>query len=130
MPKDLAEFPIIFGEDDLKYLEGSLFLEIISKTKESLKSDCAKICEIAPDFKEFSFKEYLRCYTLVKSRFFKIKLDGFENSPTTCLVPYGDMINHSDKPNTKWSYDNIMDGFVVNALADIPKGVEISIAYN
>ena len=38
------------------------------------------------------------------------------------LVPYVDMVNHSEKKNTKWYYTPEKNGFVLEAVDDIRRG--------
>ena len=47
------------------------------------------------------------------------------------LVPYADLINHSNNPNANYEYleESERTGVVIRALADIAAGQEVSIAY-
>jgi hypothetical protein len=45
------------------------------------------------------------------------------------MVPYADLFNHSDKPNTTWFFDDTKKAFIVMATLDIPKNREIYDSY-
>ena len=47
------------------------------------------------------------------------------------LVPYADLINHSNDPNAVYEYleEPEKTGVVIRAVADIAAGQEVSIAY-
>ena len=45
------------------------------------------------------------------------------------MVPYLDLINHSDKNNTDWNYDEIKGAYILTAIRDIKKNEEITDSY-
>ena len=45
------------------------------------------------------------------------------------MVPYLDLINHSDKNNTYWFYEDSKEGYSLIALEDIDINKEITISY-
>ena len=45
------------------------------------------------------------------------------------MVPYLDLINHSDKNNTNWFYDESKRRFVLESIRDIEKNEEITDSY-
>ena len=45
------------------------------------------------------------------------------------MVPFLDLLNHSDKNNTHWFYDEIKGGYVLVAVRDIEKNEEITDSY-
>jgi hypothetical protein len=77
------------------------------------------------NYKDF-FPVFLKYRILVCSRVF-----GYNkyNEEELGLVPYADLLNHSDKPNTKWYFDDDLDAFVVVATKDIKKNSEIYDSY-
>ena len=55
---------------------------------------------------------------MVASRIFNFKKAGKD---TVAFVPYSDMLNHRRPPSqTKWFYSDEQEGFVIEALEDIP----------
>jgi hypothetical protein len=59
---------------------------------------------------------------LVGSRIFGYIKFGIE---TSGMVPYIDLINHSEIPNTIWYFDDTLDSFILMSTKYIPKGEEI-----
>ena len=54
LPKSLRDFPIFFTEDEKKLLMGSPFLNQINEKIEDIKTDFDLICNVVPDYKEFT----------------------------------------------------------------------------
>ena len=67
-------------------------------------------------------------FFLVSSRNFGRRGSNFLEDVNT-MVPYLDLLNHSDKYNTWWYYDDKRKGFVCYAVRDIKKGEEITDSY-
>ena len=45
------------------------------------------------------------------------------------MVPYLDLLNHSDKNNTHWIYEDKKEGYTLIAVRDIEKGEEVTVTY-
>ena len=45
------------------------------------------------------------------------------------MVPFLDLLNHSDKNNTHWFYDEMKGGYILIAIRDIEKNEEITDSY-
>ena len=79
-----------------------------------------QISLMVPELAEFGTeKDYLGARILVKSRVFGVTIDGEE---TRALVPVADMLNHEDKCQIKWDYDNKQKGFCMKSEEDIKRG--------
>ena len=72
------------------------------------------------------FKIFLKYRILVCSRIFGYSKDGNEESG---LVPYADLLNHSQVPNTYWYFNNNNNCFEVKATKYIPAYSEIYDSY-
>ena len=60
-----------------------------------------------------------------------VTIDLGEVEPQEALLPYVDMVNHSSKADmTHLFYDDQLDGIVILATKDIPKGTEILFNYS
>jgi len=82
-----------------------------------------------PYMKNFEFPSfYLYFYyrILTTSRVF-----GYlrSNQKETALVPYADLLNHSDVPNTRWFFDDFSKSFIVQSTKYIRYGQEIFDSY-
>jgi len=71
-------------------------------------------------------EEFLINFILVGTRNFG-RPDYFADFST--LVPYLDLLNHSDKNNTHWYYDEIKSGYFLIAVKDIKKSEEVTDSY-
>ena len=126
LPKFFSSFPIFFPEEDKAWLEGSPFLDQVHEKISDIKEDWDMIAEVAPEFTQFSVAEFSWARMCVCSRIFGMdigttKTDGF--------VPYADMLNHKRPRQTSWTYCNKRQGFIIEALEDIPRGVNIMDSY-
>jgi len=63
---------------------------------------------------------------VLNSRIYGFVINGIK---TLGLVPYADMINHNEKDNCEWYYDNDQKAFVISATKDIKKGEEVVVSY-
>ena len=78
-------------------------------------------------FKKFSLQDYFEARMLVSSRSFYFQQEG---EKTLGLVPYADMLNHSnDSKPTHFFLDEVSNGFRVETLKEIPQNTEITTSY-
>jgi len=55
LPTDVSEFPIFFGEEDKKWLEGTQIKNTIENVLEVTKGDYDLLCSEIPEWNEFSY---------------------------------------------------------------------------
>ena len=60
------------------------------------------------------------------SRIFGITVNGVK---TDGVVPYADMLNHKRPRQTTWFYSDELEGFVIEACDDIPRGSQVYDSY-
>lgn len=99
LPKNFNNFPIFWDSKMLGWLRGSSLVEEIEERKLNMRNDYNIICKALPEFKRYSFKEFLWCRTAVGSRNFSIVI-GEEK--VTAMVPFADMLNHFRPRETSW----------------------------
>ena len=116
LPQDIGEFPVFFGEDDKKWLEGSRFIYSIEEKLEEIQKDYDMLCEEVPDFKQFDIAEYKKIRMIVASRIFGITINKVK---TDAFVPFADMLNHKRPRETTWYYSDQLQGFVIEACEDL-----------
>jgi hypothetical protein len=76
LPSSFDEFPHMYSEDELKWLKGSEILHTIDAKKRLFRQDYNIICDLAEEYKKFSYKEYLEARITAASRLFKIEING------------------------------------------------------
>lgn len=84
------------------------------------------ICKEVPEYKQFPLQEYAEFRMMVASRIFGIAINDHH---TDAFVAYADMLNHRRPRQTSWYYCDQRQGFVIDALSDIPRGDQIYDSY-
>ena len=63
---------------------------------------------------------------MVSSRIFGIQVEGVK---TDGFVAYADMLNHRRPRQTTWTYTDDRQGFIIEAMEDIPRGDQVYDSY-
>ena len=126
LPKDYSNFPIFYTQNELEYLSGSPFLNLIINKKIDMQMDYNKLCEKIENFSQFSFDKFCKARCIISSRVFGITI---HNIKTDALVPFADLLNHRRPRQTQWFYNDEKDAFIVQAIENIDKGREIFDSY-
>lgn len=74
--------------------------------------------------------DFLEALFILQSRFFMVPIES-QKILENMLVPYADLINHSNEPNATYEYSEEEGrlGVIIRATADISAGQEVTIAY-
>jgi len=83
-PKTVDSFPLFFSDPEKSLLKGSPMYDQISSDTKDAQIEYNKLCELVPEFKQFSFEDYLKNKTLVTSRIFYVSIN---NSTDRIMVP-------------------------------------------
>ncbi len=75
----------------MRLLKGSFSLKKIADRKEDLLAEYENICKYLPDFKQYTYKEFVWARLAVITRIFGLVING---NKTDGLVPMADMLNH------------------------------------
>lgn len=137
MPMDLSEFPYFWPHTKLNHLKQTSFYSNKEINYQSHLDTINQDFEIIEQFNQdndiilnVSYDElydtYLRFRILVGSRIFGYLKKGNE---TSGMVPYIDLLNHSEIPNTLWYFDDDLDSFVLISTRNINKGEELTDNY-
>ena len=127
LPPTLHNMPIFWREDELALLKGSYLLQQIEERNIAIKNDYDAICSIAPDLATVcTLEEFKWARMCVCSRNFGIIVNGIK---TAALVPYADMLNHYRPRETKWQFDDSLQGFTIIALQSLGNGVQVYDSY-
>ena len=86
--------------------------------------------------KHFAEKNKIKYEQILEDFFTNFLLVGTRNfgrpgyfADFSTMVPYLDLINHSDKNNTYWYYDEYKSGYYLISIRDIKKSEEITDSY-
>ena len=86
--------------------------------------------------KKFSIKNNIKYENLLEEFKYNFIIVGTRNFgrpesifDVNTMVPFLDLINHSDKNNTYWYYEEKKKGYVLIAMRDIEKNEEITDSY-
>ena len=134
LPKvNISDFVFSFTPEEAKMFEGTGITEgiriykfFLEKALEPVEEKLKKLAE-SKNIKFGQIKEeFTYNFIMVGTRNF-----GRPESilDTNTMVPYLDLINHSDKNNTYWFYDELKGRYVLTAMRDIEKNEEITDSY-
>lgn len=139
LPKTLDEYIYYYDKDKLNTLKNTSMMckgvynfnkhikNIIGDSKIIYKY-LLKKNKLTDEIKEYNdfYKLFLKFRILVCSRIFGYTKNSKHE---TGMIPYADLLNHSQNPNTTWMYDDKMKAFIVIAIKNISKQTEIYDSY-
>jgi len=116
LPREYKNFPVFWNEEQLSWLQGSPILHDIEIRKRNMRDDYEEICRVCPEFKMFSYNEFLKIRTAVGSRNFGVMIQG---NKRTAMVPFADMLNHYRPRETSWEFKDTKDAFTITSLSPL-----------
>lgn len=126
LPESYSNFPIFYTDDEKEWLTGSPFLDQVIEKIQDIEEDYEAICEAVPEYRDFPIHEFSKIRMGVSSRIFGMQIDGIK---TDGFVPLADMLNHRRPRQTTWSYEESKNGFIIDAMEDIDRGIEVMDSY-
>lgn len=136
LPVHYRNMPIFFEEEELRWLKGSFSLKKIADRKEDLLAEYENICKYLPDFKQYTYREFVWARLAVITRIFGLVING---NKTDGLVPMADMLNHKrprdgkgdddTATETSWTFDDKRNGFTITSLKALSRGDQIYDSY-
>ena len=134
LPKiNISDFVFSFTPQEKKMFEGTGITEGI-KVYEHFLDQALKPVE--QKLKKFSEKNKIKYEEIIEEFKYNFLMVGTRNFgrpesifDVNTMVPYLDLINHSDKNNTNWFYDESKRRFVLESIRDIEKNEEITDSY-
>ena len=124
---DWSNFPLLFEEEDLHWLQGSPLLEWTQNDLANQKAQYDFFGQHIAGFKsEYSLRDFMEASKSVTSRCFEQPELGI------WLTPFGDLLNHQNPPHLLWRYyenDEGRKGWIARANQDLEKGVQVYTSY-
>ena len=139
MPKDFSHYVHFYDKKKLELLKDtSMMCKDSYNFKyniDNIKKDAIvvyyalkEINKIPPEYLKITefIKLFVKFRIIVDSRAFNYEK---KSKDETGLVPYADLLNHSNNCNTTWYFDDSRNAFIVKATKDIKKNTEIYDSY-
>eukprot|EP00475_Leptophrys_vorax_P008212 TRINITY_DN1528_c0_g1_i4.p2 TRINITY_DN1528_c0_g1~~TRINITY_DN1528_c0_g1_i4.p2 ORF type:complete len:510 (+),score=157.82 TRINITY_DN1528_c0_g1_i4:2578-4107(+) len=128
LPVTYRNMPIFFDDEEKAYMQGSFSVRKMNERIESLKTEYGNLCDKFPDFKQFTYEEFVWARMVVITRIFGFYIKGRK---TDGLVAMADMLNHKfpqDK-DVKWAFDDDRNGFIMTSIKTIQPGQQVFDSY-
>ena len=127
LPPTLNNMPIFWTPAELAHLQGSYMITQIEERNAAIEADYAAICKLVPKFSSIStLEEFKWARMCACSRNFGLIINGLR---TAALVPYADMLNHYRPRETKWQFEDSIQGFTITSLQHIGAGAQVYDSY-
>ena len=128
-----SDFIFDFNEEEIKMYEGIGIIDGLKNYnkfyKRALEPVKQKLKTIAKE-NNIKFEEILENF---KYNFLLVATRNFGRPGSYCdintMVPFLDLLNHSDKNNTYWYYEDLDEGYTLIASRDIEKNEEVTDSY-
>ena len=126
LPKKFNGLPCFWDKKYYQYLKNtSIYKNILDRNISLNKSFQDMNNSLLPKYK-LSYQDYLLYKSLVATRNFSFIKD---NERIRGLVPFGDMLNHDNNPNTRWGFDNNTNKFFFRTTRNLLKGDILTDSY-
>ena len=118
---------LLLSPNRLKYIEELPFYQNFIEWKKQILTDYQFLAEKlqSRDF-PISWRQFVKARTVLTSRVFGFTRNGDND---VALVPYADLLNHREPPNTRWYFHEPDQTFRVETTTEIPKGSEVFDTY-
>lgn len=126
LPRSFDGIPCFWEKRYYQYLKNTSLYEHIIKRNIDLNKSFENMNQSLLEKYQISFNDYLKYRALVSSRNFSFFKD---NKKLRGMVPFGDMLNHSLNPNTKWGFDNKTNRFYFRSNKNLTKGEILTDTY-
>jgi hypothetical protein len=131
-PENLDEYIYYYDKEKLKQLKDtSIMCKAVYNFDTHMKNMKKDYKILEEDYgnhnsNKIDFQDFLKFRIYVCSRIFSYTKHYKEENG---MVPYADLLNHSQNPNTTLYYDDVKNVFVVEATRNIKKNSEIYDSY-
>ena len=130
---NISDFVFSFNEKEKELFKETGITEGIQNYEQFLNKALKPVEE---KLKKFSIKNNIKYENLLEEFKYNFIIVGTRNFgrpesifDVNTMVPFLDLINHSDKNNTYWYYEEKKKGYVLIAMRDIEKNEEITDSY-
>ena len=128
-----SDFIFDFSEEEIEMFKGTGITEGLDSYERFYKRAFEPVKEKLKKFAEENNIKYEDILKEFKYNFDLVGTRNFGRPGSYCdlntMVPFLDLLNHSDKNNTYWYYSDIDEGYTLIASRDIEKKEEITDSY-
>ena len=128
-----SDFIFDFSEEEIKTFEGIGITDGIRNYNRFYKRALEPVKYKLKKFSEEKNIKFEKILDIFKYNFDLVATRNFGRPDSFCdintMVPFLDLLNHSDKNNTYWYYDDLDEGYTLIAVRDIEKNEEITDSY-
>ena len=129
LPTSFASFPLLYSDAQLSLLRGSQVLDSVEAQRSDIHSDYLTLMAASPPF-SLTLDNFYAARLAVGSRVFGARLSGDESAESDAvLVPYMDLLNHSEQHHIHWSYEPAVQQFTCRSLVPIEPAAEVTTTY-
>ena len=129
LPASFASFPLLYSDEQLSLLRGSMVLDMVDAQRSDVHADYLALMCASPAF-SFSLDDFYNARLAVGSRVFGARLSDEPSADSDAvLVPYVDLINHSEQHHVYWSYESTLGQFTCRSLVPIEPAAEVTTTY-
>ena len=130
---DKSEFVFSFSEEEIQMFKDTGITDGIRMYKYFLNKALKPVEERLKIFAKKNNIKYEKIIEDFENNFSLVGTRNFGRPECFCdistMVPFLDLLNHSDKNNTHWYYDESKQGYILIAIRDIEKNEEITDSY-
>ena len=124
LPSTWDNFPVHYSDSDMIELDGSFFGKHVRDFARAMSREYITLQSKLSEFSQiYTYDDFLEAFFILQSRFFMVPIES-QKIVEQMLVPYADLINHSNIPNATYEYaeEDGRRGVVIRATADITAG--------
>ena len=129
LPASFGSFPLLYSDESLSLLRGSMVVDMVEAQRSDVHSDYLLLMSASPPF-SFSLDDFYTARLAVGSRVFGAQLSDEPTAESDAvLVPYVDLLNHSEQHLIHWSYEPALSQFTCRSLMPIEPAAEVTTTY-
>lgn len=126
LPTSYSCMPVNFTDEELSYLTGSLVLKETYQRREQYQKEYMYLKAFVQEFQKYTLEDYIWARLAVLSRIFGITIG---QQRTAALVPIADMLNHKSPPDTRWTFHDESNSFILESIVPLSVGDQVYDSY-
>lgn len=125
LPTDLSNIPLFYSPENMSLISGSIFERSVTIRKGQFGLEYKAIKDL-PEMISVSLDQYLRFRTIENMRNITVKIG---ESSLEYLVPIGDLIQHSQTPNSVFNVSPDVNSIIFKTIDAVQKGSTLTVDF-